>query len=88
MEIGPMKLVILLVIILLIFGPKKLPELSRAIGRSIRDFKKGMNDMTDEISSAGTKEETKPSAPAAPAQSVSAGSEPKKENEVPEVKVL
>lgn len=45
-------LVVILVIALLIFGPKKLPEMGSAIGKSIKEFKKGMNELT-----GGNKEE-------------------------------
>jgi sec-independent protein translocase protein TatA len=38
----PTHLIIILVICLLIFGPKKLPELGRGLGESIREFKKSM----------------------------------------------
>ncbi len=40
-------LVVILVIALLIFGPKKLPEMGSAIGKSIKEFRKGMNELTD-----------------------------------------
>lgn len=39
-------LIIILVILLLIFGPKKLPEMGSAIGKSIKEFRKGMNELT------------------------------------------
>ena len=39
------ELIIILVVALLIFGPKKLPEMGSAIGRSIKEFRKGMNDI-------------------------------------------
>lgn len=42
---GP-ELIIILAIALLIFGPKKLPEMGSAIGKSIKEFKKGMNELT------------------------------------------
>ena len=42
---GP-DLIIILVIALLIFGPKKLPEMGASIGKSIKEFKKGMNELT------------------------------------------
>src|SRR5262245_38348014 len=41
---GP-ELIIVLVIALLIFGPKKLPEMGSAIGKSIKEFRKGMNEI-------------------------------------------
>jgi sec-independent protein translocase protein TatA len=40
----PMHLIIILVIVLIIFGPGKLPELGSAIGKAIRGFKKAMDD--------------------------------------------
>jgi sec-independent protein translocase protein TatA len=48
-------LVVILVIALLIFGPKKLPEMGAAIGKSIKEFQKGMK----EITSPKEEEETK-----------------------------
>jgi TatA/E family protein of Tat protein translocase len=39
------ELIIVLVVALLIFGPKKLPEMGSAIGKSIKEFKKGMNEL-------------------------------------------
>lgn len=39
-------LIVILVVALLIFGPKKLPEMGSAIGKSIKEFKKGMNELT------------------------------------------
>jgi sec-independent protein translocase protein TatA len=40
--IGPMELIILLTLALLIFGPKKLPELGRSIGTGMREFKQSI----------------------------------------------
>lgn len=39
--IGPMELVVILAIALVVFGPKKIPEIANALGRSINEFKKG-----------------------------------------------
>jgi sec-independent protein translocase protein TatA len=41
------ELILLLVIALLIFGPKKLPEIGASIGKSINSFKRGMKEMED-----------------------------------------
>lgn len=46
---GTMELVILLAVVLLFFGSKKLPELARGLGKSITNFKSGLNEaQTDE----------------------------------------
>lgn len=44
---GPSELIIILIIVLIIFGPKKLPEMGRAIGQSIRELKKATDDKDD-----------------------------------------
>ena len=44
-SIGMPELVIILVIALIIFGPRKLPELGRSLGRSIGEFKKASNEL-------------------------------------------
>jgi sec-independent protein translocase protein TatA len=49
---GPTELIITLVVIVLLFGPKKLPDLSRAIGRSIGEFKKGRQELDAELKEA------------------------------------
>lgn len=48
--VGAPELIIVLVIVLLLFGGKKLPELSRSMGRSIREFRKATEeaDVEDE----------------------------------------
>ncbi len=40
----PMHLVVILIIAVLVFGPKKLPELGKGLGDGIRAFKKGISD--------------------------------------------
>ena len=41
--------IIIALVILLLFGGKKIPELMRGIGKGIRSFKEGMNDVKEEI---------------------------------------
>ncbi len=47
----PMHLVVILVACMLIFGPKKLPELGKGLAQGIRGFKDGMKDLTGGTSS-------------------------------------
>lgn len=47
--IGMPELIIILVIILIIFGAGKLPEIGGAIGKGIRNFKKSVGDTTEEL---------------------------------------
>ena len=44
MRIGPRELIIVLIIVLVIFGPKNLPKLGKMFGKTINGFKKGMED--------------------------------------------
>jgi sec-independent protein translocase protein TatA len=46
-NIGPMELVLVLVIALIVLGPKKLPEVGRSIGRGMREFKESLNGERD-----------------------------------------
>jgi len=48
-NIGFPELLIILAIALLIFGPKKLPEISKSIGRAVREFRRASDDIKDKI---------------------------------------
>ena len=63
--IGPWEIAILLVIVLLVFGPKRLPEMGRSLGKGMREFKDAVTGV----------EET-PTASSAPGELPSASSEP------------
>ena len=47
--IGGMEIFIILVAALVIFGPKKLPEMGRSLGKAIREFKSAGSDLQDEL---------------------------------------
>ena len=52
MRLGPLgvpELLIILVVVLLVFGPKRLPEMAKGIGQSVREFRKGIRDMKEDI---------------------------------------
>ncbi|MBO9597448.1 MAG: twin-arginine translocase TatA/TatE family subunit [Cohnella sp.] len=51
--IGASGIILLVLIALLLFGPNKLPELGRAFGRTLREFKKGANDLMEEPKDRG-----------------------------------
>lgn len=47
--IGPWEIVIIALVILLLYGGKKIPELMRGLGKGIRSFKDGMSDVEKQI---------------------------------------
>ncbi len=61
MGIGPTGFILLIILALILFGPNKLPELGRAVGRTFREFKEGTRDMMKE-------EDNKTKAPVEPVQ--------------------
>lgn len=46
-NIGPLEIVVVLVVALIVFGPKRLPELGNSLGRSIREFKGSVTGESD-----------------------------------------
>lgn len=56
-SIGWPELLIILAVLLLLFGAKRLPEMARSIGKSSREFKKGMREGTTEEDEEGPSEE-------------------------------
>lgn len=71
-SIGMPELIIILVIALIIFGPRKLPELGRSLGRSLSEFKRASNELKNtldeeiRIEDERSTDQQRPSAPAAP----------------------
>jgi len=47
-NIGPLEIVVVLIIALIVFGPKRLPELGRSLGKGIREFKGSVTGETDD----------------------------------------
>ena len=47
--LGIPELILILVIALVVFGPKKLPEISKALGKSIKEFRNSTSDITDTV---------------------------------------
>jgi len=44
MDVGPAELLVVLALVLLLFGSKKLPELARGLGRAAHEFRRGRDD--------------------------------------------
>ena len=56
-NMGGQEILIIALIILLLFGGKKIPELMRGLGKGVSQFKKGMNDIEQEINAEPKKNE-------------------------------
>jgi len=48
-NIGPTELIVILIIALIVFGPKRLPEIGRTVGKSLREFRRASQDLKDEL---------------------------------------
>jgi sec-independent protein translocase protein TatA len=57
-QIGLPEIILILAVLLLLFGARKLPELARSLGRSTKEFKQGMRDATTEAEEAPPEPET------------------------------
>ena len=74
MPIHPIWIIAILVVVLIIFGPGRLPELGAGIGKAMREFRKATSELTSEVTHATEPAATPPAAappPAAPAPSES-----------------
>ncbi len=56
-NIGTGEIIIIAIIVLLLFGGKKIPELMRGIGKGIRSFKEGVNNIENDIDKVGKETE-------------------------------
>lgn len=48
-NIGPAEMIVILVIALIVFGPKRLPEIGRTVGKSLREFRRASQDLKNEF---------------------------------------
>jgi len=81
--LGGWEWVIVVLAVLLLFGSKRIPDLARSLGQSIKEFKKGAREVTDEIQNAGHETTAQPdkslkNGQSQPGQTVSQPSNPPK----------
>jgi sec-independent protein translocase protein TatA len=60
MGIGPSEWIIIILVLVLLFGAKKIPELAKGLGQGIKEFKKAANDINDSTSHAAARGELPP----------------------------
>ena len=51
MGLGPWEITLIILVVIILFGGKKLPELARGLGLGLREFKKAKDEITDEVKS-------------------------------------
>lgn len=62
-SIGGTELLIIMIIALVVFGPKRLPELGRTIGKGLSEFRRASNDLKRSLEDEITIEDTRPAEP-------------------------
>ncbi|AWT60300.1 MAG: Sec-independent protein translocase protein TatA [Candidatus Moanabacter tarae] len=83
-NIGTTELIIIFFVVLLLFGAKKLPELARGMGKSIKEFKKATSEIEDEVRTAiesSDTDATPPSSNSSHSKDDATATNPKEETE-------
>jgi sec-independent protein translocase protein TatA len=83
---GGWEIVLILAVVLILFGAKKLPELAKGLGTGIKEFKKATREVTDEIQNAGNEPARTAPAPSTAPANVEAQSQ--SHPKPPETKVI
>jgi sec-independent protein translocase protein TatA len=74
-NVGPTELMVILVLALIVFGPKKLPEMGKSIGKGLREFRKAQTEIKRELSGALKESPSPQGGSAAPEAAGSPGSD-------------
>ncbi|MBM3459645.1 MAG: twin-arginine translocase TatA/TatE family subunit [Armatimonadetes bacterium] len=78
-NLGPGELLVVLAIALIVFGPKKLPEIGKGMGNALREFNKARNDFMDSLHGEPDRDEPAPSYAGSPSSSYpDPGAEPRR----------
>ena len=51
-NLGTGEIIVILVVVLLLFGARRIPELARSMGRGVNSFRQGLNEVSDQMKSA------------------------------------
>jgi len=54
-NLGPMEIILIVLAILILFGAKKIPELAQGVGKGMKEFKKALREVEDEVKTTDTK---------------------------------
>lgn len=58
--LGGQELIVILLVVLLIFGAKRIPEIARGLGKGVHEFKKAIRDVQDELDTNSMLEDKRP----------------------------
>ncbi len=58
MSLGPWEIALIFLVVLLVFGAKRIPEIARGMGKGIREFKDASNDIKRELTISDTPQQT------------------------------
>ena len=54
-NLGPMEIILIVLAILILFGAKKIPELAQGVGKGMKEFKKALREVEDEVKTTDSK---------------------------------
>jgi len=88
--IGGWEVILILAVVLILFGAKKLPDLAKGLGTGIKEFKKATREVTDELQNASSDNPPPPAPKTLPANTTAqtAQPQPQPQPKVPETKVI
>lgn len=66
-SIGPFEIILILIVALLVFGPRRLPEIGRSVGKGMREFRKASSELREEFERVGDVDLEEPPSPVPPA---------------------
>ena len=94
MGVGYQEMIIIFLIVLLLFGGRKIPEIARGLGKGIHEFRKARDDIRDAIEHEAATGESKPQenrsarAPSPPAQTADQSANPEAPRNDPEARTI